>query len=74
MKLTLNNDEYHQWLLEGIPMNELLQEMVTELNMSNSNITTLALLKKLPNLKYLKCSGNKLINLNGIESLTKLET
>ena len=62
--------EYNQWIKDGQPINLL----VTNLDISNSNINSLNGIENLVNLTILKCSENQLTSLNGIENLVNLTT
>ena len=63
MKWTIK--EYSEWTT-------LINLDVTELDISNSGVSTLFYIEGLPNLKILNCSNNDLTSLNGIEKLPKL--
>jgi len=60
--------EYRQWIEDGQPINLL----VTNLDISNSNINSLNGIENLVNLTISKSSENQLTSLNGIENLINL--
>ena len=60
--------EYNEWIEDGRPINQI----VTSLEIYNSNITSLVGLGNLPNLTQLRCDNNQITSLNGVESLTNL--